>query len=175
MARYSNWLIRLNSTDAPGTVLLIRLYVGVVFFAEGVLKFLRPDALASGRFEKAGIPAAEFFGPLVGVFEIACGTLILAGLATRFAAIPMIVDMLGALAITKLPIIWGSSALFITGSGWGDFLHESRTDLAQLCGSLFLLIVGAGAYSLDAYLTNAARRSGTAAQPAGRPEHPSTD
>lgn len=40
--------------------------------------------------------------------------------------------------------------LFDGESGWWDFIHESRTDLAQLCGSLFLLIVGAGVYSIDA-------------------------
>ncbi|WP_412075872.1 DoxX family protein [Streptomyces xanthophaeus] len=76
--------------------------------------------------------------------------LILAGLLTRLAAVPMVVDMVGALLITKLPILWGNAPLFTGKSGWWAFIHESRTDLAQLCGSLFLLIVGAGAYSLDA-------------------------
>lgn len=70
----------------------------------------------------------------------------------RLAAIPMIVDMIGALLITKLPILWGTAALFTGKSGWWDFVHESRVDLAQLCGSVFLLIVGAGAYSADAAL-----------------------
>lgn len=143
-------------TSAPGAVLLIRLYVGFVFASEGILKFVRPEAQGTGRFDKAVIPAPGFFAPLDGVFEIACGLLILAGLATRLAAVPMIVNMLGALLITKLPILWGEAALFEGKSGWWDFAHESRTDLAQLCGSLFLLIVGAGAYSLDARLTRAA-------------------
>jgi uncharacterized membrane protein YphA (DoxX/SURF4 family) len=65
----------------------------------------------------------------------------------------MIIDMLGALLITKLPIIWGQAPLFRGQHGWWDFIHESRVDLAQLCGSLFLLLAGAGAWSLDAYLT----------------------
>ena len=81
--------------------------------------------------------------------------LIVIGLLTRLAAIPMIVNMLGALSITKLPILWGDAPLFRTESGWWDFIHESRVDLAQLCGTLFLLIVGAGAYSLDARLSRA--------------------
>ncbi|MBV7697311.1 DoxX family protein [Streptomyces sp. TRM70350] len=85
-----------------------------------------------------------------GVFEIVCGALILAGLATRLAAVPMVVNMLGALLITKLPILWGDAPLFEGESGWWDFIHESRTNLAQLCGSVFLLLVGAGAWSLDA-------------------------
>ncbi|MFQ6329065.1 DoxX family protein [Nocardia sp. CWNU-33] len=140
---------RLMSTSAPAAVILIRFYVGAIFLFEGILKFLRPDALGTGRFDKAGIPAPGFFAPLDGVFEIACGALILAGLLTRLAAIPMIINMVGALLITKLPILWGNGPLFTDESGWWDFLHESRTDLAQLCGCLFLLLVGAGTYSLD--------------------------
>lgn len=65
----------------------------------------------------------------------------------------------GALLITKLPILRGDARLFRGEHGWGDFLHESRLDLAQLCGSLFLLLAGAGAWSLDAYLTRNAHRA----------------
>ncbi|GAA4931727.1 DoxX family protein [Streptomyces coeruleoprunus] len=153
----ASWRSRLVHTDAPGEVILVRLYVGAVFASEGVLKFLRPDALGAGRFDRAGIPAPGFLAPLDGVLEIACGLLILAGLATRLAAVPMVVDMLGALALTKLPILWGGAPLFPGESGWWDFTHASRTDLAQLCGTLFLLAVGAGAWSLDAYLSRHSR------------------
>ncbi|WP_433715850.1 DoxX family protein [Nocardia sp. CA-084685] len=152
MSANGNWLARITATTAPGSVLLSRLYVGAVFFFEGILKFLRTETLGTGRFDKADIPAAGFVAALDGVFEIGCGALILAGLLTRLAAIPMIVDMIGALLITKLPIVWGTAALFTGKSGWWDFVHESRVDLAQLCGSVFLLIVGAGAYSADAVL-----------------------
>lgn len=166
MTQLSTWQAKLTATSAPAATVLIRLYVGSIFLSEGVLKFLRPDALGSGRFDTAGIPAPGFFAPLDGVFEIGCGLLILAGLLTRIAVVPMIVNMLGALLITKLPILWGDAALFAGKSGWWDFAHESRTDLAQLCGSLFLLIVGAGAYSLDARLARA--RSADAAEARAR-------
>ncbi|MGZ4562956.1 MAG: DoxX family protein [Mycobacterium sp.] len=147
------------STRAPAPVALIRLYVGLVFVCEGVLKFLRPASLGTGRFDKAGIPAPAFFSTLDGIFEIGCGTLILLGLLTRLAIVPMIVDMLGALLITKLPIFWGRAPLFRAEHGWWDFIHESRVDLAQLCGSLFLLFVGGGALSLDARLSRSVLRS----------------
>jgi putative oxidoreductase len=150
------WSHRLLYTRAPAAVALIRLYVGLVFACEGVLKFLRPASLGTGRFDKAGIPLAAFFSTLDGVFEIGCGALILIGLLTRWATVPMIVDMLGALFITKLPIFWGHAPLFRGEHGWWDFIHESRVDLAQLCGCLFLFIVGAGAMSLDARLTRRA-------------------
>ncbi|MCK9931974.1 DoxX family protein [Frankia sp. Mgl5] len=152
MTQLGTWQARLTATTAPAAVILIRFYVGAVFLFEGIQKFLYPDELGTGRFDKAAIPAPGFFAPLDGGFEIACGALILAGLLTRLATPPMIVNMLGALLITKLPILWGDAPLFDGASGWWDFVHESRTDLAQLCGSLFLLIVGAGAYSLDAHL-----------------------
>ncbi|MCV6965127.1 DoxX family protein [Mycobacterium intermedium] len=158
-----SWRDRLTATNAPAAVLLIRLYVGVVFASEGILKFLRPDALGTGRFEKAGIPAPGFFAYLDGVAEITCGVMLLVGLLTRLAAIPMIINMIGALAITKVPILWGNAALFRGKSGWWDFSHEARLDLAQLCGSIFLLIVGAGALSLDKRLPTSVRKMPAAA------------
>jgi putative oxidoreductase len=150
MTSLGTWWAKLTATHAPGAVILIRLYVGAVFLSEGIQKFLYPEALGEGRFDTAGIPAPGFVANLDAVFEIVCGALLLVGLATRLAAVPMIVNMLGALAITKLPILWSDAALFPDASGWWDFAHESRTDLAQLCGSLVLLVVGAGTWSLDA-------------------------
>lgn len=143
-------LTQLTATRASGAVVLIRLYVGLIFAGEGVLKFLRPDSLGTGRFEKAGIPAGAFFANLDAVFEIGCGVLILVGLITRLAAVPMIVDMLGALFITKVPILWGAAPLYPKEQGFWDFFHEGRLEVAMLCGSVFLLIVGAGTLSLDA-------------------------
>lgn len=143
-------LNQLTVTRASGAVVLIRLYIGLIFAGEGALKFLRPDTLGPGRFDKAGIPAGTFFAYLDGVVEIGCGLLILAGLLTRLATLPMIVDMLGALGITKVPLLWGHAALYPKEGGYWDFFHEGRLEVAMLCGSVFLLVVGAGAYSFDA-------------------------
>ena len=136
-AQRDTWLKQFTSTGASGAVVLIRLYVGLIFACEGILKFLRPDQLGPGRFDKAGIPAPGFFAYLDGIFEIGCGVLILAGLLTRLATVPMIINMIGALLITKLPILWGDAALYSASSGGWDFIRESRVDLAMLCGSLF--------------------------------------
>ena len=94
---------RLLSTRAPAATLLIRIMVGGVFLAEGLQKFLYPADLGSGRFAKIGISAPEFFGPFVGGFEIVCGALILLGLVTRFAAVPLLVIITVALFTTKVP------------------------------------------------------------------------
>ncbi|WP_412075873.1 DoxX family protein [Streptomyces xanthophaeus] len=66
MTQLNDWQTRLTSTDAPSATILIRLYVGAVFLFEGIQKFLYPDQLGTGRFDKAGIPAPGFFGPLDG-------------------------------------------------------------------------------------------------------------
>lgn len=133
------------TTQAAAAVILIRLMVGAVFISEGTQKFLYPDDIGAGRFEKFGIPAPQVVAPLVGSFEIGCGTLVLLGLGTRLAVVPLIVIMLTAIATTKVPILMND--------GFWKMAHEARTDWSMLLGSIFLLIVGAGRWSLDAYWT----------------------
>lgn len=135
-------LQKIVRTNAPASVILIRLVVGTVFLSEGVQKFLFPADLGVGRFVKIGIPAPQIMAPFVGVFEIICGVLILIGLLTRLATIPLIIDMLVAISTTKVPIL--------LKSGFWSMAHEARVDYAMLLGSTFLLIVGAGAWSIDA-------------------------
>lgn len=150
-------LPRLLRADAPSASALIRFVVGLVFASEGIQKFLYAEAQGSGRFAKIGIPAPEVMGPFVGVVETGCGVLLLVGLGTRLAALPLVVDMLVALASTKLPILLGHGYwLFAHTSapkaGLWAFLHESRTDLSMLCGATFLAIVGSDRWSLDRLL-----------------------
>ncbi|XXX76149.1 DoxX family protein [Sorangium sp. So ce134] len=137
-------LRRIAETSAPASAVLIRLAVGSVFLSEGIQKFLFPAEIGAGRFAKIGLPAPEILGPFVGSVEIACGALVLLGLATRLAAAPLIVTMLVAIATTKIPIL--------VKRGFWAMAHESRTDWAMLLGALFLLLVGAGPRSLDARL-----------------------
>ncbi|MDF2457547.1 MAG: DoxX family protein [Cytophagaceae bacterium] len=132
---------RILSTDHAKTTILIRLMVGVVFLSEGLQKFLFPDSRGAGRFVKIGLPAPEFLGSFVGTFEILCGILVLLGLFTRLSSIPLLIIMLVAFATTK-------SEVFLNDGFW-ELLHGSRTDWAMLLGSIFLLIKGGGAFSID--------------------------
>jgi putative oxidoreductase len=148
---------RIVRTNAPAAVILIRLIVGAVFLSEGIQKFLYPDENGPGRFAKIGIPSPEVMAPFVGVVEIVCGTLILLGLLTRLAAIPLIINMLVAIVSTKISMLlghgfWGFSLRQLPYYGFWGMAHETRTDWSMLLGSIFLLIVGAGAWSLDARL-----------------------
>jgi uncharacterized membrane protein YphA (DoxX/SURF4 family) len=132
---------KLLGTNAPAVVIIIRLLVGAVFLSEGIQKFLFPAEVGAGRFEKIGIPSAEVVAPVVGGIEIACGALLLLGLFTRLAAVPLIIIMLTALATTKVPIL--------LNQGVWKMAHEARTDWSMLLGSIFLVIVGGGKWSLD--------------------------
>lgn len=130
--------------DKAGTTIIIRLMVGAVFLSEGIQKFLYADKLGSGRFAKIGLPEPELLGPFVGSFEILCGMLILSGLFTRLAAVPLLSIMIIAIATTKLKLI--------ADNGFWSMLHDSRTDWSMLLGSLFLIIKGGGKWSLDSVL-----------------------
>ena len=97
MQGLSRWLFRPGGGSAPPATILIRLAVGGVFFASGLIKFLYANQ-GAGRFAKLGIPAPEFMASFVGVVEIAAGLLLAVGLATRLAAIPLVINMLVAIA-----------------------------------------------------------------------------
>ena len=152
-----NWR-KLLTSDAPAAVLLIRLLVGGIFLSEGIQKFLFADTLGAGRFVKLGIPAPQIMGPFVGTVEIVCGTLLLLGLFTRLATIPLLITICVALLSTKLPVLLGHPVLGfslpkLAAYGFWSTLHEGRADFSMLLCLLFLLIVGAGTRSLDARLT----------------------
>ena len=149
------FLQRPDPAATSKAIVLVRVAVGVVFLSEGVQKFLFPDALGPGRFAKIGLPWPDLLGPFVGVVEIVAGLLVLLGWWVRCAALPLSIDMLVAIATTKIPILLGRGYLGFAGpsvqkTGLWSMLHEARTDLAMLCCSLFLLIAGSGAWSLDA-------------------------
>jgi putative oxidoreductase len=127
----------------PGNI-IIRLMVGLIFLSEGIQKFLFPIADGIGRFAQIGIPHPQFFGPFVGTTEIICGVLLIIGLFTRIAAIPLLIVILTAIYTTKVPILMNK--------GFWATAHEGRVDFSMLMGLLFLLIYGAGLYSADSKL-----------------------
>ena len=150
---------KVTATSAPRSVILVRLIVGAVFLSEGIQKFLFPNDLGVGRFIKIGIPAPQIMAPFVGVIEIVCGTLIIIGLLTRLAAALLIFDILVAIISTKIPILlghgfWRFSLSKLPTYGFWSMVHEARVDYAMLLGSIFLLIIGAGAWSIDARLSS---------------------
>jgi putative oxidoreductase len=153
------WWTVLLRTRAPGWSILVRLLVGlVVFFPEGIQKLAFPSILGAGRFANIGIPYPEIMGPFVGVVETICGALVILGLLTRLAAIPLIVIMIVAIVSTKVPILLGHDFWIfhlpkLPRYGFWSMLHEARADFVMLLGSLYLLVEGGGAWSMDALLS----------------------
>jgi putative oxidoreductase len=72
--------------------------------------------------------------------------LLLLGLFTRIASIPLLIVILTAIATTKIP------ELFRPGQGFWFMVSDARTDFAMTTSLLFLISVGAGSWSLDAWL-----------------------
>lgn len=143
---------------SPGKLdwaILIRLSLAFVFVFEGYQKLVFPDILGAGRFAKIGIPYSELMGPFVGWVELICGLLMLLGLFTRLAAVPLIVIMAVAILSTKVPILLGQDWLIfklrdLDRYGFLSMTHETRTDFAMLMESIFILLSGAGRWSIDA-------------------------
>ena len=135
-------LAAVKKTEAPRSTIIIRVMVGAIFLSEGIQKFLLPAQVGAGRFEKIGLPEPGLLAPFVGGVEIVCGLLVLVGVFTRLAVVPLLIVMSTAILTTKVPIL--------LQDGFWKMAHDSRTDFAMLLGSLFLLIVGAGRWSWDA-------------------------
>jgi uncharacterized membrane protein YphA (DoxX/SURF4 family) len=151
-------------TDAPAATVLVRVMTGSVFLSEGIQKFLYPADLAAGRFTKIGISSPEIMGPFVGGCEILCGVLLIVGFLTRFAAMVLLIDISVAIVSTKIPVLlghgfWGFSLMKLPRYGFWSMMHEARTDFSMWLGLLFLLIVGAGRWSVDAVLMCGRTRS----------------
>jgi len=140
---------KLVNTDNSIATILIRIMVGSVFLSEGIQKFLFPAIDGAGRFAKIGFANPEFWASFTGSFEIVCGLLILLGLLTRLATIPLLITMLVAFITTKYPILMDK--------GFWQMAHEYRTDFAMTLGNIFLLIKGARKWSFDKRLSRNGR------------------
>ena len=135
-----------NPLQGAASTVLIRLAVGLIFLTQGILKYIDPK-MGVARFARIGFPYPYFTAHFVGTFEIVCGLLVLLGLWTRAASIPLLIVISTAIATTKVP------ELFRAGQGFWYMVSDSRTDFAMFCSLVFLIIQGGGAWSLDARKT----------------------
>ena len=132
-------------TEAPRSVLLVRIAVGVIFFTQGVLKYIDPN-MGVVRFTRIGFSHPYFAAHFVGTFEILCGLLLLLGIGTRLTSIPLLVVIMTAITTTKVP------ELFRANQGFWYMVSDARTDFAMFCCLIFLISVGGGFWSIDAGL-----------------------
>jgi uncharacterized membrane protein YphA (DoxX/SURF4 family) len=136
-------------TSNDTKIILVRIVVGLIFLTEGIQKFLFPDLLGPGRFLKVGFSDPAFWAYFTAIFEILCGTLIIFGLFTKLAAIPLFIIMITAFVTTKWPML--------LNKGIWVMAHEYRTDFAMTILLIYLLIAGGGKWSADLSLNNHAK------------------
>jgi len=140
------FIILIFNTVNDNKIILIRLVVGLIFLSEGIQKFLFPDLLGTGRFLRIGFTNPGFWAYFTGTFEIICGTLVLLGLLTRIASIPLLIIMVTAFITTKWPIL--------LEKGFWSMAHEYRTDFALTLSLVFLFLTGSGKWSIDSCLSD---------------------
>jgi len=128
----------------PPTV--ARLTIGWIFLQSGWGKLTNLQKVI-GFFTELGIPAPQFQAPLAATAEFVCGALILIGLFTRVATLPLIATMVVAILTARRGDIHELSDLF----GMAEYLY-----IALL---LWLGAFGAGPLSLDAVFAKRLERT----------------
>jgi len=129
------------NTDTDKKIIFLRLIVGLIFISEGIQKYLYLEVVGPAFFNEIGFRHAFFWAYFTGAFEILCGILILLGLLTRLASIPLLIIMITAFITTKLPLL--------TTKGFWTFAHEYRTDFSLTVLLILLIIYGGGKWSVD--------------------------
>lgn len=141
MKTVSSFKTMILGTGDDSKMIIIRIIAGLIFISEGILKYKQAQWMGPGRFTEIGFSHPFFWAYFTGGIEILCGTLVLTGLITRLASIPLLIVMITAFFETKIPII--------ETSGIWAFLHEYTTDFALTLLLVFLLIHGGGKWSAD--------------------------
>src|SRR4051812_629060 len=143
-------------TRNDAVVAVLRLILGIVFFAHGAQKMLGwfggyGYAGTMGYFSSLGIPAV--FGALAILTEFLGGISLVIGLLGRVAAAAVIVDMLVAIMLVHLPnglfMNWGLAVVGQRAAGEGYEFH-----LLAIAMALAVLIKGSGALSVDRALSH---------------------
>jgi putative oxidoreductase len=144
-------LHRLSRLDwAPP--LLARLVIGAIFVPSGWGKLHNlPDIVSF--FRELGIPYPELQAPFVSSIELACGTLVLVGLATRLAAVPLIGTMVVAIATAVWPQLDSAREIF------------GKEELHYIALLAYLVVSGPGLVALDALVVRRLRVPGHTPSP----------
>jgi putative oxidoreductase len=129
--------------------LIGRFAVGMLFLSTGWGKVHDLDKVAA-YFASLGIPAPGFHATLVGYSELICGALLVLGLLTRLATVPLIISMIVAILTAKRKDLHGIFDLV----GFDEFTY-----LAVL---VMLALIGPGRVSVDHLV---ARKLGWTAEP----------
>jgi putative oxidoreductase len=134
--------------------LVARVGIGWVFVQSGWGKLHNLERVTE-FFASLGIPAPGAQAAFVSAVELVCGSLILIGLFTRFAAVPLIATMVVALLTALRDQIDSLGSLF----GLSECLY--------IVAFLYLATSGPGPISLDMLLSSIGLRRDTPAMMKG--------
>jgi putative oxidoreductase len=151
MSNFFHWLFH-PYTQGYSSIILIRIFAGLIFLGEGILKFIYPS-MGVMRFTLIGFPLPELTAYSIGVLEIVGGICLLLGLFNNLFAFLFACEMVVAFLSTKIPMWLGTSPLPLPPvpplTGFWAVVHESRVDYALFLSMIFLMIVGPGKLALD--------------------------
>jgi len=117
-------------------LLLVRACLAAVFVPTGWGK-LHDLGKVAAYFTELGIPAPHLNAVVVAFTELVCGSLLLVGLFSRLAAIPLVASMTVAIITAKRPDIGGVVDLFAVD----EFIY--------IVMAVVVIVAGAGAFSID--------------------------
>ena len=118
---------------------LARVVVGVVFVQSGWGKLNDIDKVIA-FFTSLGLPMPAFQAYLASTSELVCGALLLVGLATRFAVVPLIITMIVAIRTALWDQVDGVASLF------------TMIEFLYIVLFIWIGVAGAGSLSIDALL-----------------------
>lgn len=118
-------------------LLVARILVGALFIVAAYNKFKGYDG-SIAYFTRLGLPMPSVLAPVVMLFEVVCGVLLIVGYQTRIVAL--------ALGAFVLVAAFAAHTNFADGNQMNHFLKNA----AIVGGCLALFVTGAGGYSLDA-------------------------
>jgi len=150
--------VMLFATSASWSLLIVRLFLGVIFFAHGAQKvfgwFGGPGLKNTINFFQNALGVPPALAVLAAFTECFGGLAVFLGLLTRLAALGLVVTMLVAIAT-----VHGKNGFFLNMSLQPGKGHGIEFNLALLGMALALLVGGGGAASVDrlilAWLTGA--------------------
>jgi putative oxidoreductase len=137
--------------------LVVRIIVGLIMFAHGLMKLQRGPGMFGQGLAEMGVPAPAFMAYVVTFTELVGGALLVVGLLSRFAALALTIDLIVAILLVKLEV----GLIAPRGGGSGAELE------ALIAGFLAILLAGPGPISLDRVLGLEGRARGAIARPAG--------
>lgn len=120
--------------------LVLRLVLGIIFIAHGWPKLLAGPAGIAPGIGRMGLPLSTAVAAAVILLEVGGSVLLIMGLLTRLTGLLFSLEMLGTSLLVKANL----GLIAPRGSGAG-----AELDLALLAGSLTLVLLGPGAFSLD--------------------------